>query len=62
MKSWAGLYRVLLVLAATAGSVWYLYAADDLSRVPPPEGLVRKETTPAAAAVVCFLEGPAVDA
>ena len=35
---------------------------QDLSKTPLPEGFVAKETTPVAAAVVCFLEGPAVDA
>src|SRR5262245_59141330 len=38
-------------------------AADtDLATVPLPPGLVAAQTRPAAAAVVCFLEGPAVDA
>src|SRR5262249_43936590 len=36
---------------------------EDLSKTPPPdEQLVAKDTTAAPAAVVCFLEGPAVDA
>ena len=34
----------------------------DLGKAPPPADLVAKGTTPTAAAVVCFLEGPAVDA
>jgi gluconolactonase len=33
-----------------------------LSKTPLPDGLVAKETAAAPAAVVCFLEGPAVDA
>jgi gluconolactonase len=33
----------------------------DFSRVPLPAGLVPPGTRPAAAATVCFLEGPAVD-
>jgi gluconolactonase len=37
-----------------------LLAAQDLSKTPLPEGLVAGN--PTAAAVVCFLEGPAVDA
>ena len=37
-------------------------AAQDLSKVPPPDGLVARDVAPSAAAVVCFLEGPAVDA
>lgn len=36
--------------------------AQDLSKTPLPDGLVAKETAAAPAAVVCFLEGPAVDA
>ena len=39
-----------------------LIAAQDLSKTPLPEGLVPKETAVAPAAVICFLEGPAVDA
>jgi gluconolactonase len=62
VKSRPGLFRLLLLIAATAGPAWCLCAAQDLSRVPPPDRLVGKGTTPAPAAVVCFLEGPAVDA
>src|SRR6516165_10619057 len=62
MQSSSGLFRVLLLVAATTGSAWYFCAAEDFSKVPPPEGLVGKDTAPQAAAVVCFLEGPAVDA
>lgn len=36
--------------------------AGDLKRIPLPAGLVQPETTVSAAAVVAFLEGPAVDA
>lgn len=36
--------------------------AQDLSKVPLPDGLVAKDTVPAPAAVVSLLEGPAVDA
>ena len=39
-----------------------LCVGQDLSKTPLPEGLVAKETAAAPAAVVCFLEGPAVDA
>jgi gluconolactonase len=37
-------------------------AADpaDLAKAPPPTGLVAPDARPAAAATVCFLEGPAV--
>ena len=62
VKSWRGVARLVLLAAATAGPAWCLCAAEDLSKVPPPEGLVGKDTAPAPAAVVCFLEGPAVDA
>jgi gluconolactonase len=37
-------------------------AQIDPAKVPLPEDLVAKDVKPAAAAVVCFLEGPAVDA
>lgn len=37
-------------------------AAQDLSRVSLPDGLVEKDVAATPAAVVCFLEGPAVDA
>jgi gluconolactonase len=62
VKSWQGIFRMLLLIAATAGPAWCLCAAQDLSRVPLPDGLVGKDTAPAPVAVVCFLEGPAVDA
>lgn len=51
-----------IVLIAVIGLGSSRTSAQDLSRTPLPEALVAKETTPAAAAVVCFLEGPAVDA
>jgi gluconolactonase len=62
VKPWPGSFRMLLLIAATAGPAWCCCAAQDLSRVPPPDALVGKDTAPASAAVVCFLEGPAVDA
>lgn len=34
----------------------------DYAKTPLPPGLVAKDTAPVAAAVVCFLEGPAIDA
>lgn len=36
--------------------------AQDLSNTPLPEGLIAKDTAAAPAAIICFLEGPAVDA
>jgi gluconolactonase len=53
---------MLLLIAATAGPACGGGAAQDLSKVPLPAGLVGKDSPPAPAAVVCFLEGPAVDA
>src|SRR5690348_8398746 len=53
---------MLFLIVAMAGPTWCLCAAQDLSRVPPPDRLIGKDTAPAPAAVVCFLEGPAVDA
>jgi gluconolactonase len=53
---------MLLLTAATTGTACGWCVAQDLSKVPPPEGLVGKDIAPAPAAVVCFLEGPAVDA
>ena len=47
---------------AVLGCGGYLCVAQDLAKTPLPEGLVAKETAPAPAAIVCFLEGPAVDA
>src|SRR5437763_5203502 len=37
-------------------------SGQDLSKTPLPETLIGKETVATPAAVVCFLEGPAVDA
>jgi gluconolactonase len=51
----------LLPLVAVIGPNGCLCMAQDLSKTPPPEGLVAKETAATPAAVVCFLEGPAVD-
>jgi gluconolactonase len=56
---------VLALLLAAA--VWSLFASagagpPKLDTVPLPEGLVARDAQPSAAAVVCFLEGPAEDA
>ena len=48
----------LLALAAFAAST---FAQSDYARIPLPSDLVPSGTQPAAAAVVCFLEGPAAD-
>jgi gluconolactonase len=55
-------FRTLLPIIAVLGPGWCLGLAQDLSKAPLPEGLVAKGTAAAPAAVVCFLEGPAVDA
>src|SRR4051812_47895546 len=47
---------VVLVSGANLG------VAQELSKAPIPSGLVARDTAAALAAVVCFLEGPAVDA
>jgi gluconolactonase len=61
-KSCLDVFRFLLLIVTIAGPAWYICAAENFSKVQPPEGLVGKDTAPQAAAVVCFLEGPAVDA
>jgi gluconolactonase len=53
------LKRVLPLVAVFVPGVSH---AQDISKTPLPEGLVAKETVAAPAAVLCFLEGPAVDA
>ncbi len=54
MARFYGMLGLLSFLAAAAG--------QPPAKAPLPEGLVAAETTAKAAAVVCFLEGPAVDA
>jgi len=56
------LFTIILTLLASAR---HCHAADetpDLSRVPAPTGLVAPGTKATVAALVSFLEGPAVDA
>src|SRR5262245_45552674 len=55
-------YRALLPMAAVLGPGLSILVAQDLSKAPLPDGFVSRETAAAPAAVVCFLEGPAVDA
>jgi gluconolactonase len=62
MKKWRDVFRTLLPIVMVLGPGWRLCVAQGLSKTPLPEGLVAKETAAAPAAVVCFLEGPAVDA
>ncbi len=62
VNHWRHAVRFLLSVVAALGPGWCMGNAQHLSKTPLPEGLVAKETAPAPAAVVCFLEGPAVDA
>lgn len=52
--------KALAPLAVVLGAGFGL--AEDLSMISLPDGLVAKDTAATAAAVVCFLEGPAPDA
>src|SRR5262249_11500122 len=61
-KQWHYRLEDLVFLGARVMSSRPMRAAEDLAKVPLPEELVAKETSAAPAAVVCFLEGPAVDA
>ena len=62
VKGWRHVFWTMLPVVALLGSGWWLCVAEDLSKTPLPEGLVPEQTAAAPAAVVCFLEGPAVDA
>src|SRR5262245_36637494 len=59
---WHHVFQALLSILAVIGMGCSFCVAQDLSKVPLPEGLVAEQTVAASAAVVCFLEGPAVDA
>src|SRR4029077_469098 len=59
---WRHVFQALLPIIAVLGPVCSFCVAQDLSKAPPPEGLVARQTVAAPAAEVCFLEGPAVDA
>jgi gluconolactonase len=56
------IFCTLLPMVVLLSPGQYFCSAQDLSKTPLPEGLVAKATAAAPAAVVCFLEGPAVDA
>src|SRR5438093_2385541 len=62
VKNWCRAFRALLPLGVLLGPGLCSCAAEDLSKTPLPDGLVARQTVAAPAAVVCFLEGPAVDA
>src|SRR5262245_51296401 len=59
---WHHVFRALLAVAAVLGPGCCSCLAQDLAKAPLPEGLVARQTVAAPAALVCFLEGPAVDA
>src|SRR5579862_9079957 len=56
MTKLLSLFVVLLAAAAV-----FTAQQSDLGKMPPPAGLVAKDVAPAPAAVISFLEGPAVD-
>src|SRR5262245_27753167 len=62
VKNCCRVFCALLPLVVVLGSGLDSGAAEDLSKTPLPDGLVARGTAAAPAAVVCFLEGPAVDA
>src|SRR5919199_1132655 len=62
VKNWCRVFRALWSLVVVLGPGRSSCVAEDLSKTPLPEGLVARGTVAAPAAVVCFLEGPAVDA
>jgi gluconolactonase len=51
-----------LLIALLAVAAISAAPQTDLTQTPLPAGLVPKDTAPTAAAVICFLEGPAIDA
>jgi gluconolactonase len=61
-KNWGRVFRALAPVIVALGPSGGPCAGEDLSKVPVPEGLVGRDAVAAPAAVVCFLEGPAVDA
>ncbi len=62
LKQWPCRFWVLVLAGTSLVSARPAGAAEDLAKVPPPEGLVARDVAVAPAAVVCFLEGPAADA
>jgi gluconolactonase len=62
VKNCCRVFPALLPLVVALGPGWSSCVAEDLSKTPLPDGLVAEQTAAAAAAVVCFLEGPAADA
>jgi gluconolactonase len=60
--AWRHVFQAFLPIVAVLGPCHCCGAAQDLFQLPLPEGLVAKQTVAVPAAVVCFLEGPAVDA
>jgi gluconolactonase len=62
VNNWRRGFRALLPILVVLGPSWSACVAEDLSKTPRPDGLVAQGTAAAPAAVVCFLEGPAIDA
>src|SRR5947207_12716286 len=62
VENWGRFFRTLWSIVVVLGPGWSSCVAEDLSKTPLPDGLVVQGTAAAPAAVVCFLEGPAVDA
>src|SRR5438874_2312922 len=62
VRNWYRAFRALVLLVAVLGPGRSWCIAEDLSKTPLPGGLVPRGTAAAPAAVICFLEGPAVDA
>ncbi len=62
LKNWGHVSRALAAILVALGPARCLCGAEDLTKTPLPAALVARETAAAPAAVVCFLEGPAVDA
>lgn len=56
--------RLFIILSAVAAFGLTISAGErpDYNKIPLPGGLVPADTTASAAALICFLEGPAVDA
>jgi gluconolactonase len=62
LKYWFHVFHTLLPIIVMLGLGQCFCMAQDLSKTLLPEGLVAKDTAATPVAVVCFLEGPAVDA
>jgi len=61
-KNACGVVGGLLALVVVGVSTGDVGGAEDLSKTSLPDGLVAKDTVAVPTSVICFLEGPAVDA